>query len=211
MKFYQKKILLGLLLVLITSTTINILHAQNMILISKQPKGLKVGDSVNDFTAKDQNDSIFKLSDALKKGLVVIIFYRGQWCPVCNKHLSHLQDSLKYIYEKGAQVVAISPEKSEFLRRTAEKTDASFSLLYDEGYKIMYLFDVAFRPDSLTRFTYNTLLNANLKTAHSDDSERLPIPATFIIGQDGKIVWRQFDPNYKNRSTVKEILRNIPN
>lgn len=52
--------------------------------------------------------------------------------------------------------------------------------------------------------------NAKLKKSHSDDSQRLPIPATFIISKKGKIVWRQFDPDYKNRSTVKEILDNLP-
>jgi len=176
----------------------------------KEAKGLQVGETVKDFSAVDLHDSTFTLSEALKKGPVVVIFYRGQWCPVCNKHLSHLQDSLQLIYEKGATVIAVSPEQSEFLKRTAEKTHASFSLLYDEGYKISDLFDVTFKPDTMTTIMYNTLLGANLKKANTDDSQRLPIPATFIIGTDGKIVWRHFDPNYKNRSTTKQIIENIP-
>lgn len=176
----------------------------------KEAKGLQVGETVEDFSAVDLHDNTFTLSEALKKGPVVVIFYRGQWCPICNKHLSHLQDSLHLIYDKGASVVAISPEKSEFLKRTAEKTNASFSLLYDEGYKIANLFDVTFKPDSLTTVMYNTIFRANLKEANTDDSQRLPIPATFIIGTDGKIVWRHFDPDYKKRSTAKEIVDNLP-
>lgn len=176
----------------------------------KEAKGLQVGETVKDFSAVDIHDSIFMLSDALKNGPVVVIFYRGQWCPYCNKHLKNLQDSLQLIYDKGASVVAISPEKSEFLKMTAEKTGAEFSLLYDEGYKISDLFDVTFRPDSMTRGIYNTFLGADLKNAQSDDSQQLPIPATFIIGQDYKIVWRQFDPDYKKRSTVADIVKNIP-
>jgi len=176
----------------------------------KEAKGLQVGDTVKDFSAIDLHDSTFTLSEALEKGPVVVIFYRGQWCPVCNKHLSHLQDSLQLIYEKGASVIAISPEKSEFLKRTAEKTHASFSLLYDEGYKISDMFDVTFKPDTMTTIMYNTVLGANLKKANTDDSQRLPIPATFIIGTDGKIVWRHFDPDYKKRSSVSEIIDNLP-
>lgn len=176
----------------------------------KEAKGMQVGDTVKDFSAIDLHDSTFTLSEALKKGPVVVIFYRGQWCPICNKHLSQLQDSIQMIYEKGASVIAISPEKSEFSKQTAEKTHASFSLLYDEGYKIADMFDVTFKPTSMTTFIYNTVLGAKLKTANTDDSQRLPIPATFIIGTDGKIVWRQFDPNYKNRSTVKDIVNNLP-
>jgi peroxiredoxin len=177
---------------------------------AKEAKGLLVGAKVNDFTALDLHDNLFTLSEALKNGPVVVIFYRGQWCPYCNKHLSNLQDSLQLIYDKGASVVAISPEKSEYLKKTAEKTGAEFSLLYDEGYKISDLFDVTFRPDSMTRGIYNTMLGADLKHAQSDDSQQLPIPATFIIGQDNKIVWRQFDPDYKKRSTVADIVKNIP-
>lgn len=175
----------------------------------EEAKGLQIGDKVENFSALDQHDELFTLNEALKKGPVVIIFYRGHWCPVCNKHLSHLQDSLQLIYEKGAAVVAISPEKSEFLKLTAEKSHASFSLLYDEGYKISDTFDVTFLPDSRLRIMYNTMLRANLKSAHSDESQRLPIPATFIIGQDGKIVWRHFDPDYKKRSSVSDIVKNI--
>lgn len=176
----------------------------------KEAKGLKVGDKVPDFSAVDLNDNVFTLSELLEKGPMVLIFYRGQWCPFCNKHLKTLEKNLDKIYEKGASVVAVSPENSEFLKRTADKTKASFSLLYDEGYKIADAFDVAFRPTKLERVIYNKILKADLKTAHSDDNQQLPIPATFIIGKDRKITWRHFDPDYKKRSTVDDIVQNIP-
>lgn len=173
-------------------------------------KGKAIGDSVPNISAKDIHDRTYSFIESLKKGPVVLIFIRGQWCPFCNKHLSAIQDSLPLIYEKGATVVVVSPEKSEFIKKTIEKTGASFTILYDEGYKISDAFDVTFKPDSISRFMYNTILGANLKESHSDDSERLPIPATFIIGKDGKIVWRHFDSNYKKRSNVSDIVKNIP-
>lgn len=176
----------------------------------KEAKGLKVGSQAPDFSASDLNDNVFSLTSALEKGPVVLIFYRGQWCPFCNKHLKALEKNLEKIYEKGASVVAVSPEKSEFLKRTADKTKASFSLLYDEDYKIAEAFDVAFRPTKFERAIYNKILKADLKNAHSDESQQLPIPATFIIGKDGKIIWRHFDPDYKKRSTVDDIVKNIP-
>lgn len=174
-----------------------------------QAKGLLVGDKVEEFSAVDVYGQPYSLQVALRKGPVVLLFIRGQWCPVCNRHLSGVQDSLPKIYEKGASVVVVSPEKSEFLMRTVEKTGAEFTILYDEGYTISDAFDVTFLPDSLTRIMYNTLLGAKLKESHSDDSERLPIPATFIIGQDGVIRWRHFDPDYKRRASVTDIVRNL--
>ncbi|MBC8266967.1 MAG: AhpC/TSA family protein [Flavobacteriales bacterium] len=173
---------------------------------AKDLNGLKVGEKAPFFTAKDQNGKEFSLETELQKGAVVIIFYRGQWCPICNKHLSNLQDSLELIYEKGATVIAISPEKSEFLLKTQKKTKAEFTLLYDEDYKIAKAFDVIFNPTKMQLFMYNKLLRADLKNAQTDDSEQLPIPATFVINKEGIIIWRHFDPNYKKRSSVNAIL-----
>jgi peroxiredoxin len=184
----------------------NLRGQENNIKSVKEATGLEVGASVPSFEAIDQNGKTQKLDDFLKEGPVVLVFYRGQWCPICNRHLSALNDSLEAIYEKGAKVIAISPERPENIRQTIEKTNAGFTLLYDEGYRISESFDVAFLPDFATRTAYNTALGANLKDAHSDDSQRLPIPATFIINQDKKVIWRHFDPNYRNRASVNDIL-----
>jgi peroxiredoxin len=173
----------------------------------KEAKGLSIGQLVPMFVAEDQSGESFDLRQALNEGPVVIIFYRGQWCPFCNSHLSKLNANLEAIYEKGAQVVAVSPETSAFLKRTVEKTNAAFRLLHDADYKIAEGFDVSFLPGIISRTMVNTVLRANLKEAHSDDSQRLPIPATFVVGKNGKVAWRHFDPDYKKRSSVKDILK----
>ncbi|HCC30340.1 MAG TPA: alkyl hydroperoxide reductase [Marinilabiliales bacterium] len=174
-------------------------------------KGLATGTKAPVFKAIDADNAVFDLNEAIKSGSVVVIFYRGFWCPFCNKHLAQIQDSLSLITDKGVTVVAISPEKPEYLDKMTDKTGAKFRLLYDEGYKIADAYDVTFTPDSKQLFVYNTVLSGNLKDTHSDDSQRLPIPATYIIDKNGTIVWRQFDPDYKNRSTVDDILKNLPN
>ena len=190
---------------LIFLTVMTNLTAQNY-RKAKEAQGLEVGQQAPVFSAKDANDETFQLSEKLKTGPVVVIFYRGQWCPVCNKHLSQIQENLEEIMAEGATVVAVSPEKPEFLEQTAKKTGARFSLLFDQDYKIADAYDVTFLPGKMTRTMYNTMLRANLKEAHSDDSQRLPIPATYVINTDGKIVWRHFDPDYKKRSTVDAIV-----
>lgn len=177
---------------------------------AKEAKGLSVGEQVMNFQAVDLHGEIFDLQQALEKGPLVLIFYRGHWCPICNEQLKKLENNLKKVYDKGAHLVAVSPERSKFLAQTAEKTDVSFRLLYDEDYKISKLFDVLFKPSKLHTVLYNTLLGANLKEAHSDESGQLPIPATFILDTTGTIVWRHFDPDYKKRSSIKDILEHIP-
>lgn len=200
----MKKIILLLISVLAVTQT----KAQHYKTV-EEAKGIAIGAKAPLFSAIDADRSIFHLDDALKKGPVVIIFYRGHWCPVCNKHLGQIQDSLSLITAKGATVVAISPEKPEYLEKMGEKTGAAFRLLYDKDYKISDAYDVTFLPVKKQIVMYNTMLNAKLKKAHSDDSQRLPIPASYIINTKGKIVWRQFDPNYKNRSSVKDIINNL--
>ncbi len=174
-----------------------------------QAKGLKVGATVPDFAAKDIFDKIHRLSNLAQNGNVVVIFIRGQWCPFCNKHLKELQEQFHKIYEKGASVVVVTPEKSEFIKKTIEKTGAEFTILYDENYKIAEAFDLLFLPNKMMRVVYNTVLGAKLKESHSDSSEQLPIPATFIISKEMKVIWRQFDPDYKKRSKMADILMNL--
>lgn len=172
----------------------------------EEARGIKVGTKAPMFKAIDADSNQFVLGEEIKKGPVVIIFYRGFWCPVCNKHLASMQDSLKLIEASGARVIAVSPEKPEYLDKMAEKTKAEFTLLYDEDYKIADAYDVTFAPSGMQIFTYNMALGAKLKKTHSDDSQRLPIPATYIVDEEGIIIWRQFDHDYKKRSSVKEII-----
>jgi peroxiredoxin len=174
---------------------------------SDEASGLHTGIRAPLFMAIEADGNPFSLKETLLKGPVVLIFYRGHWCPVCNKHLGRVQDSLSMITETGATVIAVSPEKPDYLRKTEEKTGASFRLLYDEGYRIADAYDVTFTPEKKQIFLYNTFLKANLKEAQSDESQRLPIPATYIIDKDGYIIWRLFDPDYKNRSNVSDILQ----
>lgn len=193
---------------LLVLLALSVIYSQAQIEKSvKEVKGLKVGMQAPNFKAMDAHNSIFQLQEALQKGPVVLIFYRGFWCPVCNKHLASLQDSLQMIESHGAQVIAISPEKPEYLKKMADKTGANFTLLHDDGYKIADAFDVNYKPSSMQTMTYNLFLNADLKESHSDESQNLPIPATFIIDKEGKIIWRHFDPDYHERSTVNDILK----
>ena len=173
-------------------------------------KGIEPGTKVTMFSALDVNGNQFHLKDALKKGPVVLLFYRGQWCPVCNRYLSQIQDSLQQIYSMGASVIAISPEKPELLKKTKAKTKADFILLHDKDFKIGEAFDVVFMPDEKLVRLYNERLNAHLEESSSDGTARLPVPATFIIDKNGVVVWKQFNPDYKIRASAKEIIDNIP-
>src|ERR1700761_9642660 len=87
--------------------------------------GLMKGENAPMFAAKDNSGKTLDLKTILKTHkAVVLLFYRGQWCPYCNKQMSHLQDSLKQLTDKGAYVVGVTPETSENISKTVEKTHA---------------------------------------------------------------------------------------
>lgn len=195
------------LIILGTLTQYGGVNGQENFKSKEAVKGLSVGEKVKNFTAKDNEGNDFDLYDALEKGPVVLLFYRGNWCPVCNRHLNELEENLDLIYEEGARVIAVSPEKPELMDKTVKKTKASFTLLYDEGYQISEAFDLAYLPEKQVIRKYNLFLGAKLSKAHSDESERLPIPATYIIDASAKVSWRHFDPDYKNRASAKEIAK----
>lgn len=174
----------------------------------KAPEGLFIASKAPDFKAKDQNGTEVRLKDLLKKGKVVLVFYRGNWCPYCNKELSRLQDSLSFITEKGATLLAITPEQAEGIAKTTEKTKASYSILHDEGLKIMKAYDVAFelQENTITRYK-----NAGLDVEKNNgaNGKYLPVPAVFVVDQEQTVRYRFFETDYKKRPSVKEILDNL--
>ncbi len=175
----------------------------------KEANGLEIGEKAKYFVGKDQNGNIIKLYNLLKKGKVVVVFYRGQWCPICMPHIKKLQNSSDKIKEKGASIILISPEYQENIQKTILKTNVTIPFLYDRNYEIMKSFDVNFTPSKTLSFIYNSILIADLKNAQSDDSQTLPIPATYIIDMDGTIIWRQFNRDYKKRSKINEIINQL--
>ncbi|MBS1608652.1 MAG: AhpC/TSA family protein [Bacteroidetes bacterium] len=176
----------------------------------EKPEGLFIHSKAFDFKAKDVTGEAVSLKDLRKKGPVVIVFYRGNWCPYCNKELSHLQDSLQLIKDKGASLVAVTPETTEGIIKTAEKTKATFPIIYDEDLKIMKAYDVAYKVDEKTVARYKNF-DIDLAANNNQRPEEitLPVPAVYIVDKEGNITYRYFEPDYKKRPSVKEILKNI--
>jgi peroxiredoxin len=174
------------------------------------PEGLFISSKAPDFKAMDQNGKEVRLKDLLKKGKVVLVFYRGQWCPYCNRFLKRLEDSLQFISAKGATLVAVTPEKPENISKTIEKTKAQYSILFDEGLKIMKAYDVdqEQQENTITRYR-NT--GIDLEKNNGKDWKYLPVPSVFIIDKESTVTYRFFEPDYKKRPSVSAILENLDN
>lgn len=178
------------------------------IFAQQEPEGLFINSKAPDFKGADQDGNAVRLKDMLKKGKVVLIFYRGNWCPYCNRQLKALEDSLQFIKDKGAQLIAVTPEKSEGIAKTVEKTKAAFPIIYDDERKIMKAYDVSYAMDEKSVNRYK-MAGINMEELNGNNGANLPVPAVYIIDKESTIVYRFFEPDYKKRASVKEILKNL--
>jgi peroxiredoxin len=172
------------------------------------PEGLSVGEKAPLFHGIDQFNNEFNLEQQLREGPVVLIFYRGHWCKYCNQHLESLNDSIEFIIEKGASVITVTPEKMEFIDETSKKFQGSFRIISDEGMKIMEAYQVKYGLDSFTNSKYK-IWGINLDKFNGENGDNLPVPATYIIDQDGSIKYTFYNTDYKKRVPIKTILENL--
>ncbi len=174
------------------------------------PAGLNPGEKAPEFSGIDTQGNKISLYAELKKGAVVLIFYRGEWCPVCNRYLSNFQDSLSYVLATGAKVLAITPEKQSSALIMKEKVAATFTIISDPTEEIMKSYKVMFNVTDAYEKKIINALEADIAYNNSKEEANLPVPATFIINQQGIIVYRQFDLDYHIRASIKDILDNLP-
>jgi peroxiredoxin len=171
--------------------------------------GLKNGAQAPEFTAKDNSGKTLDLKALLKKHKsVVLFFYRGQWCPYCNKHIQQLQDSLQLLTAKGAYVIGVTPETGENINKTIEKTHASFSIVQDKGYAIMKAYDVNYTVDA-NLYAKLKEYGVDLEQGNGNTDHVLPVPATYVINSSGKITYVHFDKDYTKRPSVSLIAKNL--
>jgi peroxiredoxin len=176
---------------------------------SNIPHGLKVGDKAPDFTGYDQTGRQVELKKILKTGPVILFFYRGKWCPVCSRYLNNYQDSLKVLTDQGFNVLAITPESIENVEQTVKLHNLTFTVIYDCQEKIMKDYDVMFTVTKAYQEKIKSGFSIDIAQNNGRDEARLPVPATYIMNRDGIIVAVQFDPDYKNRASVKWMLKNL--
>lgn len=173
------------------------------------PKGLNEGAKAPDFTAYDQKGKQVTLKGMLEKGPVVLFFYRGNWCPACNKQLEAYQDSVNLITDQGFSLIAVAPETIDKVEQTVKMHNLTFTVLYDCQEKIMEDYGLMF---DVTK-DFQDLIMKSLKTSIAEHNGRdvahLPVAATYIINRNGIITSRYFDPDFHHRASVSWILKNM--
>lgn len=168
--------------------------------------GLKVGDTAPDFVLGNANGKPVSLSSKLKEGPVVLIFYRGAWCPYCNIQLHALQESLPAFKKHGAQLVAVTPQTPDKSLAQVNKDKYPFEILSDLEYKVAKDYKLYFEvPLELHEF-YKKKFGLDIEVFNGKGRLGLPVPGTYVINTDGKIVAVHAELDYKQRMEPKAIL-----
>lgn len=182
--------------------------------IANYPKnelgGLNVGDKAPNFKLEDQDGNEKSLDVALKDGPVLLVFLRADWCSFCVRHLKEFQDNIQKIHDKGnATVIAISPQESSYMKEFSIQNEITFPILFDIDHVAMKDYKVFFRVTEKYNNYIKEAKGERVEFYNGDTNAYLPVPATYLIDQDKVIQYVHYDPDYKKRSDLKEVMAQL--
>ena len=163
------------------------------------------GDAMPPFALPDENGQIVSLADLLKSGPAIVTFHRGHWCPYCRISMAALAQAQPEIQQRGARMVAIVPETARYARAMKEESKVRFPVLLDIDNGYAMSLNLAVWIDGEMK-DMMTALGRALPDYQGNDTWMLPIPATFVVGRDGRITARFVDPDYRKRMAIDDLL-----
>jgi len=147
---------------------------------------LKPGDSAPNFTLTNTDGRQRRLSEMLRRGPVLLMFYHGYWCPHCHRQLSAIEEQADEIRKAGVAILAVSPQTPDYSLATREAAGLTFDILSDVGNQVAHKFGVAVRLSAPVETLFESL-NIYLSQYNGDDSNELPVPVIYVIESEGKI------------------------
>lgn len=168
--------------------------------------GIQPGEIAPDFILLNAVGKKVRLKDMLNKGPVVLVFYRGAWCPFCNLHLHALHKKLPEIQEHGAELVLVTPQTPDKSAEQIKKDGYPFEVLSDLDSQVMKDYGLYFElPENLLAVYKKHGLD--IEAYNGVGRAVLPIPGSFVIDQNGTVRAMHAETDYKQRMEPSEIIR----
>jgi peroxiredoxin len=178
---------------------------QELLLTGIEERILPVGAAAPQFKLKDSNSRWVRSADLLDLGPLVIKFFRGRWCPYCMTELETWRDLYGQLRERGALLVAVSPQTERQSDFMAGQHGLPFPVLSDAGNKVAEQFGLVYTLPEYMRDYYRSIL-VNIPFVNGDQSWRLPLPATHVIGKDGTVLFAEAHADFRMRPEPDEVL-----
>lgn len=169
---------------------------------------LQVGDTAPDFLLPDEEGRLHSSKQFREAGPLIVSFYRGGWCPFCSAELRALQAIRNKVDELRAKIVVLSPDTRDLPRRLKRQLDLDLTMLADVDHGVATSYGILFRVPDETRAHYSGL-GHDFAHRHGTSDWMLPIPATYIIDQDGVVRGAFVEPDFTIRQEPSDILSRI--
>ena len=162
------------------------------------------GDALPPFVLPDDAGRMVSLNELLTQGPVAVTFHRGHWCPSCRININALALAHQEITAEGGQIVAIMPDRQKFIANFRSEAKVPFPILtdMDNGYALSLNLTIWVGAE-LQKLMEG---RRNIPEFQGNGSWMLPIPATFVVGRDGRIRARFMDPDYRKRMAIADML-----
>ncbi len=170
-----------------------------------KPIGMPVGDKAPAVTLKTIEGEGVTLASLLEKGPVVLTFYRGDWCPYCNKALKEWEPKLPEVASAGATFVAVTLEKPSEIEKMHKKIGPEMTILGDPAGKAAKAFNILFTVDDATKTKYKGF-GIDVGASNADGQWTLPHPATFVIDRGGVIRYSFVNADYRFRASPDDVI-----
>lgn len=168
-------------------------------------RALKAGDPAPAFVLPNPDGKMVSPGDLLAKGPLVVTFYRGIWCPYCNFDLVALEGARAEIEKRGATLIAISQQTAANSRKSQRSNSLGFLILVDSGGALAEKFGIRWVvPDDLKQI--HKQLGADLEVFNGESGWTLPMPARYVIDQDGIIAYAEVNPDYTRRPEPSDVF-----
>ena len=170
-----------------------------------EAKALPIGSAMPDVRLRNAVGEQVSLGELNTRSPLVIVFYRGGWCPYCNLTLREWQRLLPVLTRGGGRLVAISPQGPDQPLSTAEKNALAFTVLSDTDLVAARAFGVAFALAADVVALY-AQLGIDLPTVNANDRWELPVPATFVIDREGRVAFAHVEADYRQRAEPSKVI-----
>lgn len=167
----------------------------------------QVGEAAIDAQLTGWDGKTVKLSDLWQDGPIVLMWYRGGWCPYCNIQLRAMQQSMDRLENAGAKLVVLTPELPEKAKETAEANDLDIVALHDQGNAVARKYGLVFQLPEAIVPAYRDKLK--LPEYNGNDAMELPLSATYVIDTSGKISYAFLDADYKKRAEPADVIEAV--
>ena len=190
-------------------TTFCLLFVATLTQAQTNSTALKVGDTIPDVSLRTEENQSVRLRELVSEKPTVLIFYRGGWCPFCNRHLQSLAGIEDDLNKAGAQLLAVSMDTPAKLKATPDREKLHYRLFSDSDAVAATAFGIAFKVDDTLVKKYKDAYKIDLEAASGNDHHILPYPAVFIVNTNGVIRFAHVNPDYKVRLAPAKILEAV--